>query len=249
MRINRHLAIAGSGQFGISSAYDCHVYAVRAPDGVVLIDSGSGLAEVEIVSTLAMEFPGIDVAAILLTHAHMDHSGGARDLGRRFQCPIIASDISKPIIEAADEERSGLRRARETGGYPADLQMAPCHVDMTYRDGERITVAGLTFEAIHVRGHSQDSFCLLTSVNGSRTCFSGDTIFYGGILGVINAEDSGMQGYSADLRKMQNADVEILLPGHGLFTLKNGQRHIDAGMEKLRSGFLPPQVGQGVSLF
>ncbi|MHB1022220.1 MAG: MBL fold metallo-hydrolase [Acidobacteriaceae bacterium] len=249
MRINSFLAIIGSGQFGLSSPYDCHVYAIRGPEGVVLIDAGSGLAEAELVRNLAMDFPNVPVAAVLLTHAHMDHSGGALGLKRYFHCPVIASNLSKPALEAADEESNGLRHAREAGGYPSHLHMKPCPIDATYADGEHIAVAGLVLEAVHVRGHSQDSFCLLTHLNGSHICFSADVVFYGGILGVINAWDSTMQGYCSDLPKLQGRSIDMLFPGHGLFTLQNGQQHIDAAIQTLGSGFLPAQIGQGAGIF
>ncbi len=249
MRIHSSLAIVGSAQFGLSSAYDCHVYAIRAPEGIVLIDSGSGLGEEDIAQHLAVDFPELPVQAVLLTHAHMDHSGGAPGLKQRYGCAVVASDQSFHVLETANEEQSGLCRARAAGAYPANLCMTPCAIDATYSDNMQIAIAGLTFEAVHVRGHSRDSFCLLTNLAGRKVCFSGDAVFYGGILGVINSWDSRMQDYWTDLPKLKDRSIDMLLPGHGLFTLRDGQRHIAAGIESLYSGFLPVQVGQGVRIF
>jgi glyoxylase-like metal-dependent hydrolase (beta-lactamase superfamily II) len=159
------------------------------------------------------------------------------------------SNLSAPILSHADEDGSGLKQARERGTYPRELRMRPCLPDATYRDGEEIRIGGRDFHTLHVRGHSEDSFCLLTKLNGGLACFSGDAVFYGGILGVINAKDSGMQGYFLDLPKLSGLGIELLLPGHGLFTLKNGQKHIDAATEAMDKGFLPPQIGQGALIF
>lgn len=249
MKINASLGIVGSAQFGISSPYDCHVYALRGPEGVLLIDAGSGLGETEIMRTLANDFPDIPVAAILLTHSHADHSCGAANLQQHYQCPVIASELTAPIVQVADEERSGLQRARAMGGYPHDLTMQPCPVEKTYSDGESFHAAGISFTATHVRGHSHDSFCLFTEVEGCRACFSADVVFYGGVLGVINAADSNLQNYCTDLPKLQNQSVDLLLPGHGLFTLRSGQWHIDAALQELNSCFLPRQIGQGGGIF
>lgn len=249
MRINAFLAMVGSAQFALSGPYDCHVYAVLGPEGIVLIDAGSGLYEEEIVLNLSVDFPGVPVSAVLLTHSHIDHCGGAPGLRDRVQCPILAPSVSQPILETADEERSGLRRARAMGAYPSTLHMTPCAIDTSYRDGEQIQVAGLKFNAIHVRGHSYDSFCLCASFDGHTVCFSGDAVFYGGVLGVINSRDSSIQSYCDDLPKLRGLLVDMLLPGHGLFTLKNGQRHIDAALKALEGGFLPPQIGQGSVIF
>jgi glyoxylase-like metal-dependent hydrolase (beta-lactamase superfamily II) len=249
MRISQFLAIIGSAQFGLSGPYDCHVYAIRGPGGIVLVDAGSGLAEIEVAQHLAEDFPDVPVAAVLLTHSHADHSGGADGLRHRYHCRVIASDLTAPILQAADEERSGLRRAREAGGYPPGLHMRPCSVDGVYRDGDHFMVAGLTFEAVQVRGHSHDSFCLIVEVNGHRICFSADVVFYGGILGVINAWDSSFQDYCVDLQKLQGRSIEMLFPGHGLFTLRDGQRHIEGAIQTLNNGFLPAQIGQGGGIF
>ncbi|MGC9223826.1 MAG: MBL fold metallo-hydrolase [Terracidiphilus sp.] len=249
MRILSQLAMIGSAQFGLSSRLDCHMYAVRSPEGVVLVDAGSGLGEREVAAHLEADFPGVAVAGVILTHSHMDHSGGAEALRMRFGCKLFVSEETRPILESADEERSGLRRAREMGGYPEDLRMKPCAIDCTYQSGEAFEAGGRRWRAVRVRGHSNDSYCLMTEIEGRNACFSGDVVFYGGVLGVINSWDSDLHGYVEDLPRLTNAKIDILLPGHGLFTLKNGQRHVDAAIRSLDSGFLPRQIGQGAAIF
>ncbi|PYV28541.1 MAG: hypothetical protein DMG24_01840 [Acidobacteria bacterium] len=54
---------------------------------------------------------------------------------------------------------------------------------------------------------------MLTEVDGQKWLFSGDVVFYGGILGVINFEGSGKGAYRADLHKLRGLAVEGLLPG------------------------------------
>jgi glyoxylase-like metal-dependent hydrolase (beta-lactamase superfamily II) len=249
MRINSSLSLVGSGQFALSGPFDCHVYGVRCPEGIVLIDCGSGLHEEEIVQRLVEDFPGEAVAAIIVTHSHMDHSGGTAALKARFKCSVLTSALTASILRNADEDRNGLKLARERGTYPLGIRMTPCEVETTYEDGERIRVAGRDFGVLRVRGHSEDSFCLLTEMEDGLGCFSADCVFYGGVLGVINAEDSGMQGYCKDLHKLGGLGVDLLLPGHGMFTLKHGQKHIDSAIEGARKGFLYPQIGQGATIF
>lgn len=53
-----------------------------------------------------------------------------------------------------------------------------------------------------------------------------------------------MQGYHADLSKLANLEIDALLPGHGIFTLSGGQRHIDLALEQLNKGLIPRQIGQ-----
>ena len=76
-------------------------------------------------------------------------------------------------------------------------------------------------------------------MDGQKWLFSGDVVFYGGILGVINFEGSGMGGYRADLHKLRGLAVEGVAAGHGLFTVRGGQRHIDTAIEQAGKGFVP----------
>jgi glyoxylase-like metal-dependent hydrolase (beta-lactamase superfamily II) len=179
----------------------------------------------------------------------MDHCGGAAAVRESTGCSVIASESSRQILETADEDGCGLRVARDQGMYPPEIRLRECPVDKAVRDNDRFTAAGLEFTAIHVRGHSRDAFCYLTKIGGSISLFSGDVVFYGGILGVINAEGSSMEGYRTDLHKLAGLNVQALFPGHGLFTLRSGQRHLDCAIAQSRKGFLGPQIGQREPLF
>jgi hydroxyacylglutathione hydrolase len=244
MRILPKLALAASGQIGLSARWDCHVWAVRAPAGVVLIDAGSGYGPAALDDRVAEAFPEAAVRAVLLTHSHADHCGGAARLRRRYGCAVIVPAVSRTAIETGDELASGLAAARASGSYPEDLRLEPCPVDSTFRHGEAIDIAGQRFQAIQVRGHAPDSFCLFAEIDGLRVLFSGDVVFYGGVLGVINAPGSGMGGYLEDLPRLADLRIDALLAGHGLFTLAHGQRHVDAAIAQCRSGFLPRMIGQ-----
>ncbi|HWQ54998.1 MAG TPA: MBL fold metallo-hydrolase [Bryobacteraceae bacterium] len=245
MRIHDSLAIAASFQFGLAGPLDCHVYVLRAPDGVVLIDAGAGTHTERLLANVRQDFGDVAVRALVLTHCHADHAGGAAEIRRLTGCAVYAPKATRPIVENADEEAMGLRAAREAGVYPAEFRVLPCPVDGVLKDGEKLSIAGLPFTPIHVRGHSRDAFCLLAE----RQLFSGDVLFYGGILGLINAEGSEMAGYRADLHKLAGLAVEGLFPGHGMFTLRGGQRHIDCAIAQAAKGFIPRQVGQWDLIF
>ena len=244
MLVNDRLALVASLQFGIGSAYDCHVYALRAAEGVVLIDAGSGQATGAMLEELSRVWPGVPVGAVILTHAHPDHACGATPLQAATGCAVYAPDTSLAAVQGGDEHATGLAEARAQGVYPAAMRMLACPAAKPYRAGEALRVCGQEFRPIHVRGHSEDSHCLVTELDGKRLLFSGDALFYGAVLGVINRPDSGMQGYRADLPQLAGLAIDCLLPGHGLFTLARGQRHIDKAIELLAGGFMPRQIGQ-----
>lgn len=249
MRVCDSLAVVGSMQFGISGPLDCHVYAVRGREAAVLIDSGSGTHTVQLLRNLGHDFPGLPVSALLITHCHADHCGGAAGLRTKTGCRVLTPLSTRAALETGDEEMSGLRVAREQGVYPPDFRLQPCQVDMTVEDGQKFSEAGVEFTAIHVRGHSRDAHCYLARAGGRTWLFSGDVVFYGGVLGLINADGSGMEGYRADIDKLAGLGVEGLFPGHGLFTLCGGQRHLDAAIAQCRQGFIGRQIGQGDLIF
>ena len=249
MRVTDSLAVIGSLQFGLSGAFDCSVYAVRGPDGIVLIDSGGGTHTDRLLANLVRDLGREQVKAILLTHCHPDHCAGAAHLKRATGCRVAAPEMTAEALERGDEDRLALTEAREAGVYPPDFRILPCEVDHRLRDGVPLEAAGLEFVPIHVRGHSDDSFVLRTTIDGATWIFSGDAVFYGGLLGVINAAGSGMDGYRRDLPKLAGLGADGLFPGHGLFTLRGGQRHLDVALAQARSGFLPRQIGQGDVIF
>jgi glyoxylase-like metal-dependent hydrolase (beta-lactamase superfamily II) len=249
MQITDQLSMVASLQFGLTGPRDCHVYALRGGNGVVLIDAGAGNPTAPLLENVKKEFPGDQVVALLITHAHLDHCGGAAAIQHETGCEVIAPFPSRAILESGDEEVSGLRRAREQGLYPPEFTLSPCRVDRVVHDQEEFVAGGIEFTALHVRGHSPDGFCYYTQMGSQKWLFSGDTVFYSGVLGVINAEGSGMEGYRGDLAKLAGLNIDGLFPGHGVFTLKEGQRHIDCALQQLQNGFLGRQIGQGDLLF
>ncbi len=215
----------------------------------MLVDAGAGTHTDRLLRNITDDHSGTKVTALLLTHAHMDHCGGAAEICERTGCQVITPATCKAALEQGDEEASGLRVAREQGVYPRDTRLKPCRVDRSVADGERFAAAGIEFTAIHVRGHSQDTHCFLTRSDAATWLFTGDAVFYGGVLGVINAQGSGMDGYRSDLTKLRGLAVDGLFPGHGLFTLSGGQRHLDCAIEQMSKGFVSRQIGQGDLIF
>ena len=249
MRILPNLAVVGSLQFGLSGHLDCHIYAIAGSEGTVFIDAGAGTDSRAILQNLEQDLGSRALKAILITHAHADHFAGAAELRRITGCKVIAPAQSRAIIENADEDASGLKKARDQGAYTEDFVLTRCPVDVPVEDGQGINISGFRFEALHVRGHSDDSFCYLLDLRGRRWLFTGDILFYGGTLGVINADGSSMEGYRSDLAKLRGLGAQGLFPGHGLFTLRDGQRHIDLAIQQSQKGFLPRQIGQGEVIF
>lgn len=249
MRITDRIYMVGSSQLGLSGPWDCHVYLIKGTEGLVLIDAGGGGYGKVIAKNIEQEgFSLRDVCALLITHNHFDHSCGAAELRQMTGCQVYISCLSKELLERGTESMVGLDLAKELGIYPPEFRYRNCQVDHAVRE-EVIEVGGLKFEAIAVEGHSPDSVCYLVEIDGKRNLFVGDVLFYGGIIGLINFPGSTMDGYRKDLKKLAGRKIDGLFPGHLLFTLEGGQRHIDAAIEQTKKGTIPRSVGQFEFIF
>jgi len=120
-------------------------------------------------------------------------------------------------------------------------------LDRGIDDDDEFTIGGLNVKAINVIGHSYDSVCFLMKLDGRTCLFNGDTVQYGGVLGLINYPMCSMADYHIGLPKLKGLNVEGLFPGHGIMTLKDGQTHIDKAITYLDSIFMPQAVGQVVT--
>lgn len=249
MLIRNNLAMIGSLQFGISGPFDCNIYALKGPQGTVLIDCGAGSHTDELIENLQGAFGHSAVDTLLITHCHLDHCGAASAIQERTGCQIIAPNETASALQIADEEQLGFASLRRRGMYPMIPAVKPCRIHSKLSDGSHFTAAGMTFEAVRIQGHSKDSYCLITTTYNGKWIFTGDSIFYGGTLGVINHPDSHMADYQRDLPKLRGLKADGLFPGHGLFTLRHASRHLTLAIEQSQQNFLPRQIGQGDLIF
>lgn len=97
---------------------------------------------------------------------------------------------------------------------------------------------------IEVPGHSSGSLCYRVDLPSGRALFTGDVVFMNGILGLLNHPDSHLEQYREAFARLEGLDIDLLLPGHMLFFLRDGQRHIDLAARALQGGFVPYSVGQ-----
>lgn len=160
MRIGERVYWIGSGLLGMNSTdeLDCNVYLLDGGSERAIIDCGTGYGVPNILRELQKDgFALHDVRYILLTHAHMDHAGGAKAIQSVTGAQVGASELTASLVEEGDEEAIGLAQAREDGVYPRDCKFTPCKVDLKLKTADLVKIGDLTLEVIDTPGHSRDS--------------------------------------------------------------------------------------------
>ena len=152
-----------------------NAFIVDGDDGVVLVDTGLPKRHGVIVDGLGSIGRSVgDVRAIVLTHAHSDHFGGAAALKRQTGAPLVASDIDAPVIE-------GLRSvpAPPILDFPVLRLMAklvPTPESATV--DERVTSGAVSIapdlEVVPTPGHTNGHISLLLDRAGG-VLFAGDS--------------------------------------------------------------------------
>jgi len=135
---------------------------------------------------LGGERPG----AILLTHIHPDHVGGASALREAMAAPLAVQ---------ASRERFAW------GSRP----LAP---DRVLQDGDEVVHAGGRLRAVHTPGHESGHLCYYDP--DRRWLFTGDLILGTGTT-IVAPPDGDMTAYLASLRRLLALDLARILPGHG----------------------------------
>ncbi len=155
-------------------------------------DSGHGTDEThEEVIGLWNEAGRPEVAAIILSHWHGDHAGGAKLLTEATGAPVYAGPRDKAAIEYTHE---GTR------------------VGHTPMDGETLDLGGATMRFIHTPGHTHGSLSALYMEQ--KVLFTGDTTRTADDFH-LNPTFGSMDDQRQTVRMLQALDLSMIGCGHG----------------------------------
>lgn len=178
-------------------------YLLQGPEAAVLIDPGPDLdAHLQAILTCLGTKP---LSAILVSHAHLDHSALAPRLAQATGAPILAAGRVEEGRSATMQRLAAM--GLEDGGEGLDHGFDP---DVRLYDGQELALAGLLIRVIATPGHLSGhlSFAL------GQTLFSGDHVM-GWSTTLVSPPGGDMGAYMGSLAKLQSQAWQAFLPGHG----------------------------------
>jgi len=186
------------------AATNCYVVAASPGGPGVIIDAPPDVPGI----LDLVRRSGVEPAALLLTHAHLDHLGGAG--GTAAEYAIGASLHPDDGWLAADLPG----QVRMLMGFDDGETYAGTERYEPLTDGAVLEVAGLRFRVIHTPGHTPGHCCFWMEEEG--VLFSGDHLF----AGSIGRTDLPGGDFDALMRSMAERVVPLppqthVLPGHG----------------------------------
>lgn len=197
------------------AATNCYIVAPDRGGPAVVIDAPPDVDA--IVALLAKH--DLTPVALLVTHGHVDHVGGAG--GAVARTGIAAYLHPDDDFLAADP---GAQLGAVFGvAMPGIEAFAPPERFVDLADGDRLNLAGLDFEVLHTPGHTPGHCCFL--LRDEELLFSGDQLF----AGSIGRTDLPGGDFDALMRSMATRVLTLpddtgVLPGHGPTTTIGRER-------------------------
>jgi hydroxyacylglutathione hydrolase len=196
---------------------NCTILGDEVTHEAIVVDPGDNIPEI----LSRLEKQGLTLRQIVITHAHIDHVGGAAQLKKVTGAPVFLNQKDLQLLNMMEIQAGWL-------GIPTPQVAAP---DASAEDGMAIGLPSLPGEVLHTPGHTPGSICLLFPEH--HLLLAGDTLFAGSIGRTdLPGGDSRQILRSLRDRLLVLPDTTRVVPGHGEETT--------IGEERQSNPFLQP---------
>lgn len=188
---------------------NCSIIGDETTREAMVIDPGD---EIEGILALVRKH-NLQVKQIVITHAHIDHVGGAMKLRAATGAPILLNQNDYALLKMLDVQAAWI-------GVPAPGNI---EIDHSVSTGEAVSAGSHTAQILHTPGHTEGSICLY--FEAEKTLIAGDTLFAGSI-GRTDLPGGSMQKIMRSLHDTVLAlpDDTAVVPGHGELTTIGEER-------------------------
>jgi glyoxylase-like metal-dependent hydrolase (beta-lactamase superfamily II) len=191
---------------GIPAKGHSMTYLIVGSGGGVLVDPGRGTAHDEVMAFIhGHGFEPDDVAWALLTHCHVDHTGGAR--------PIQAEGI--PVAASAFTAQAVKEAALDMGFKDGSRPEMSCEVDRVLEDGEVLSACGMRIRVVATPGHTAGCLSFLVETDEGLTAFTGDLIRDTGQPGWTGSPSFSLEDSIRSIEKLLALGPDKAYWGHG----------------------------------
>jgi len=194
---------------------NCSIFGDETSGEAVVIDPGDEIDRILAI----LERHQLRVKAIVITHAHIDHIGGAQKLKAATGAPVYMNANDQELYDHLDMQAGWL-------GIEAPDRT---DIDVNAREGETLQLGTAEFHVLATPGHTQGSISLW--IPAENKLVAGDTLF----LDSIGRTDLPGGNHRQILRSIHDkllplADNVVVIPGHG--------QNTTIGRERRRNPFL-----------
>lgn len=190
-------------------ACNCSILADETTLRATVVDPGEDIEKILAV----LQHYHLTVEQIIITHAHIDHVGGAVQLKRLTGAPIYMNQKDLPLLKMMDVQAGWL-------GVAAPEVAAP---DVDASDLLALRIAEQPAQVMHTPGHTEGSICL--HLPEPQLLLAGDTLFAGSI-GRTDLPGGNLKKILRSLKEriLTLPDSTRVVPGHGVATTIGEER-------------------------
>ncbi len=182
---------------------NCSIIGDEASKEALVLDPGDDIEDV----LAAVRRHQLQVKQIIITHAHIDHVGGATKLKRLTGAPILINQNDYALLQMLDAQ----------AGWVGMRPPGQVTIDSSIGEGDKVRPGGLTGTVLHTPGHTEGSICLY---------FPADKMLFAGSIGRTDLPGGSYERIMASLHGPVLAlpDDTIVVPGHGPLTTIGDER-------------------------